>query len=225
MTATVVSDAPVALRGQKEHLIFKGIRRQRPAVTENDRLALAPVFVVDLRAVFSGDSRFRILIHKCSFPCHSVSNLIKSVGAGGRRLRLRRRNLVRGLLQPILETCLPKLRALVRHETPLAQLSTEVFCVWISNHFALIIKGFESLPDEVVETKTVRTGDFKHAIQRCSNSYSTERSGDILCGYRLEKNRRQANSVVNGGLVGNPFAKLEELRRVDDRVGDRTFLD
>src|SRR3954454_9050009 len=134
--------------------------------------------------------------------------------SGGRRLRLRRWNLIPRLLQPIFETCFPELCVVVRHDASLAQLSTEVFCVRIGNHFALIIESFESSPDEVVETKTFGTRDFKRAIQWCSDRDFTERTGNVLCRHRLEKNRRQANNVVNGGLVGDPFAKLEELGRV-----------
>ena len=55
VTATVVRNAAISVRGQKNHLVFPGIRAQRPAVAENNRLSRAPVLVVDLRAVFGGD--------------------------------------------------------------------------------------------------------------------------------------------------------------------------
>jgi hypothetical protein len=35
-----------------EHLVFKRIRAERPAMAEDHRLSGTPVFVVDLRAVF-----------------------------------------------------------------------------------------------------------------------------------------------------------------------------
>src|SRR5262249_9927851 len=41
--------------GQKEHLVFPGVRAQRPAVAENHGLSAAPVLVIDLRAVLSRD--------------------------------------------------------------------------------------------------------------------------------------------------------------------------
>ena len=52
MTAAIVRDAAIAVRRQKEHLVFDGIRAERPAVTENDWLPLAPVIVIDLRPSF-----------------------------------------------------------------------------------------------------------------------------------------------------------------------------
>src|SRR5882672_6242405 len=54
MTAAVMGDAAVTTRGQKKHLILKSIRTQRPAVTEDDRLARAPVVVVDPRTILRG---------------------------------------------------------------------------------------------------------------------------------------------------------------------------
>jgi len=38
--------------GQEEHLVFKSIGRERPSMTEDDGLTLAPIFVIDLGAVF-----------------------------------------------------------------------------------------------------------------------------------------------------------------------------
>src|SRR6267143_2479975 len=46
---------PAALRRQKEHLVFERVCGERPAVTEDDGLPRAPVFVVDLRPVVGGD--------------------------------------------------------------------------------------------------------------------------------------------------------------------------
>ena len=55
VAATIVRDAPVAAGGQKEHLVLEGVRAQRPAVTEDDRLSLAPVLVIDLSSVLGRD--------------------------------------------------------------------------------------------------------------------------------------------------------------------------
>jgi hypothetical protein len=55
VAAAIMGNASIAARSEKEHLIFKGVRGERPAVTENDRLSLAPVVVIDLRAVFGRD--------------------------------------------------------------------------------------------------------------------------------------------------------------------------
>ncbi len=38
MPAAVVSNAAVTARSQEEHLVFEGIRAQRPPVAENNRL-------------------------------------------------------------------------------------------------------------------------------------------------------------------------------------------
>src|SRR5215470_15366550 len=55
MAATVVSDDPVTLREEEEHLGVPVIGGQRPAVSEDDRLPLAPVLVEDLDAVLGLD--------------------------------------------------------------------------------------------------------------------------------------------------------------------------
>jgi hypothetical protein len=48
MSAAIMRDTPVATLGQKEHLVFEGIRRERPAMAEDDCLTLSPVLVVDV---------------------------------------------------------------------------------------------------------------------------------------------------------------------------------
>ena len=52
VTAPVMGDAAISMRSEKEHLVFKRIRGERPAVTEDHRLPGAPVIVVNLRTVF-----------------------------------------------------------------------------------------------------------------------------------------------------------------------------
>src|SRR5215831_7970459 len=52
MAAAVMGDAPVAVGGEIEHLIFPGIRTQRPAMTKDHGLPFAPVLIINLRAVF-----------------------------------------------------------------------------------------------------------------------------------------------------------------------------
>ena len=51
MAAPVVGDDAIAVLEEEQHLRVPIIGRQRPAVAEDDGLPLAPVFVVDLRAV------------------------------------------------------------------------------------------------------------------------------------------------------------------------------
>src|SRR5580658_93085 len=55
VAAAVVCDNPIALAEEKQHLVVPVVGRERPAVAEYDGLALAPVFVENLRAVFGGD--------------------------------------------------------------------------------------------------------------------------------------------------------------------------
>src|SRR5438094_213082 len=48
VAAAVMGDAAVAAGSQKEHLVFPGVRAQRPAMTEDHGLSAAPVLVVQL---------------------------------------------------------------------------------------------------------------------------------------------------------------------------------
>jgi hypothetical protein len=43
MAAEVMTDAAIAVAGEEEHLVLESIRRQRPAMAEDDRPSLAPV--------------------------------------------------------------------------------------------------------------------------------------------------------------------------------------
>ena len=55
--AAIVGDDSIALAEEKQHLRVPVVRRQRPAVTENDRLSRAPVLVENLNAVFGFNRR------------------------------------------------------------------------------------------------------------------------------------------------------------------------
>src|SRR5258706_12832979 len=55
VAAAVMGNAAKTAGSQKEHLVFEGVRRERPAVTEDHGLSAAPVLVVDLRAVLGRD--------------------------------------------------------------------------------------------------------------------------------------------------------------------------
>src|SRR4029453_4709785 len=46
--APVVSDDPITFREEKQNLRVPVVRAQRPAMTKNDGLSFAPVFVIDL---------------------------------------------------------------------------------------------------------------------------------------------------------------------------------
>jgi hypothetical protein len=64
VTAAIVCNAAVTVRGQEEHLVFERIAGQWPAVAEDYWLSLSPVPVIELRAVFRGD-RAHVVV---SFP-------------------------------------------------------------------------------------------------------------------------------------------------------------
>ena len=51
MPTPVCSDNPVSVRCEEEHLVFKRVRRQRPAMTEDNRAACAPILEVNPRSV------------------------------------------------------------------------------------------------------------------------------------------------------------------------------
>jgi hypothetical protein len=59
--APVVRDDPVPLLQEEHQLGVPVVRRERPAVAEHDRLAAAPVLVVDLDAVGRGDGAHGVL--------------------------------------------------------------------------------------------------------------------------------------------------------------------
>lgn len=56
MTAPVMSNDAIALIEKEEHLSVPVVGGKRPAVTKYDRLTLAPILVVNLRAVSRGNS-------------------------------------------------------------------------------------------------------------------------------------------------------------------------
>src|SRR2546426_12217164 len=83
MTAAVVCDTAVAVGAQKHHLVLPGVRAQRPSMAEDDGLSLAPVLVIDLRAVFGCDRRrgmFYLLLSHCLIPlcCKSQRSRVRS---------------------------------------------------------------------------------------------------------------------------------------------------
>jgi hypothetical protein len=64
MAAAIMGDAAVSVRSEKEHLVFKGICGERPAVAENYRLSCAPIVVINLGTVFGGECAHVFLLAK-----------------------------------------------------------------------------------------------------------------------------------------------------------------
>jgi hypothetical protein len=59
VAAAVMGDAAVSVGAYEEHLVLPGVRAQRPAVAEDDGLALPPVLVVEV----DGSRVLRLLAH------------------------------------------------------------------------------------------------------------------------------------------------------------------
>src|SRR5262249_43602424 len=70
MAAPVVRDDSVAALAKEEHLVIPRIGGQRPAMAKNDRLALPPIFVIDLCSVFGCNGRHSVLLSiTLNVPC------------------------------------------------------------------------------------------------------------------------------------------------------------
>src|SRR5438445_2906802 len=65
----VMRDDSIALLAEEQHLSVPIVRSERPAVTEHYGLALSPVLVVNLCAVFCCDSRHEIFSFLQCFVC------------------------------------------------------------------------------------------------------------------------------------------------------------
>src|SRR5882762_6495622 len=59
VTAAIVRDTAISVEAKKHHLVFPGVRAQRPAVAEDHGLSAAPVLVINLRAVADCDRVLR----------------------------------------------------------------------------------------------------------------------------------------------------------------------
>jgi hypothetical protein len=62
VAASIMRDAAVAVRSEEEHLVLEGVGAKRPAVAEHDRLSLAPIVVIDVRAVLGRDRAHRCVL-------------------------------------------------------------------------------------------------------------------------------------------------------------------
>src|SRR5262249_15719346 len=79
--------------------------------------------------------------------------------------------------------------------------------------------------DEFVEGELLGPGDLDDPVHRRADGDVRQRAGHVLGGHGLDEHVCQAHRVAAGGLVGDAADELEELGRVDDRVGDRGVLD
>jgi hypothetical protein len=85
--APVVRDDPITFGEEEQHLRVAIVRRERPAVTKNDRLAAAPIFIVDLYSVFGCDVAhifsFLLMVHCCLPRFNSEKSQVRH-STGGR---------------------------------------------------------------------------------------------------------------------------------------------
>src|SRR5271154_5455857 len=81
MTSPVVGDAAVAAGGQKEHLVLKRVRAQRPAVAEDHRLPCPPVVIVDLRPVLRRNRAHRFSRKLVKLGKQTGLNVFTKIGA------------------------------------------------------------------------------------------------------------------------------------------------
>src|SRR5262249_41629986 len=61
MAAAIMGDAAVAARSEEKHLVLEGVRAERPAVAEDNRLSRAPVIEIDLCSI-SGRDRAHLAV-------------------------------------------------------------------------------------------------------------------------------------------------------------------
>jgi hypothetical protein len=52
MTTAIMRKDAITMRNQKYHLVFPGIRAERPTMTEDHGLSRAPILVIDFAAIF-----------------------------------------------------------------------------------------------------------------------------------------------------------------------------
>src|SRR5882672_1136882 len=62
MAAAIMGNAAVSVGGEEEHLVFKGVRRQRPTMAEDNRLTRAPIVEIDPCSLSSLEGRHVVLL-------------------------------------------------------------------------------------------------------------------------------------------------------------------
>src|SRR6266851_2027894 len=141
-----------------------------------------------------------------------------------RRLR-RLRNLCCRLSKPGFEARLPESSVIARNQCFLTEFRPRVTSVWISDDFAGIFERGQPLPDQFIHAKLFRASNFDDAVHRRAYRDSSHGTCDIVGGHRLEEHRWQMHFALDHGNVSEALEKFKELRRVNDRVGDRRFFD
>ena len=81
-------------------------------------------------------------------------------------LRMRTRNLCRGLSEPAFETRLAQPCVVARDQCFFTDFRSRVTGVWISHDFAGIFEWDQAPPDEFIQAKLFRASNFDSAIYR-----------------------------------------------------------
>jgi hypothetical protein len=92
--------------------------------------------------------------------------------------------------------------------------------VRVGYHFTRVIARAKDPLDESVEIERFGPADFNGAIQGSARCNLRDRTRDIVSGNRLDMYGGHANGVAMRSGVGDAPQELEELRGLDDRVGN-----
>src|SRR5689334_6707572 len=128
----------------------------------------APILVVNLPSIFRRNSTHDTLSFCAVLVCVRVTLSCDCCSSRDLRGGLRTRS---GPHKPNLETCVSKLCAVVWHDAPLAQLSTEIFCVRVDPEQARAYTLNTETPSSLA---TVCTPEIVLTITRCGKVWSTD---------------------------------------------------
>src|SRR5215510_601712 len=132
---------------------------------------------------------------------------------------------VLGTAEPVIEPRRAEPRVFARHKCALVYLCAEVLRVRVSEDLARNVACAEVSSDEFIETELFGPSHLNGTIHRTSGRNCAYRTCNIFGRHGLNKHGRYSNRVAVGRVVGDALDELEELRRANDRVGDRGFLD
>src|SRR5258708_4691814 len=136
------------------------------------------------------------------------------------RLRLGRR-----FENPVLEPGRGQFRAVIGNESAFFDCDAPILRGGVGDYFAGVPVGGQCDADEIGKWIRLRSPYLADAVHRVTDRSGGYGFGDVDCGHRLTERRRQTHRVPLGRGVGNEVEELKELRRVQDRVGNRSRAD
>jgi hypothetical protein len=98
-------------------------------------------------------------------------------------------------------------------------------CGGIRDDFARITAAGQRGPEEVGKSKRLRSRDFGDAVHWGADRGDSDTFRDVGSGHRLKVGGWHTHRVADGRGVGERIEELEELRRVDDGVGNGAVAD